>query len=192
MANVTYTLNIPLRTDSPSQDQENMKANTNAVDTLMLVDHYSFNNSDSLGGYHKNIHLPANNATGAMSSLASSLYTAPGVASSAASSVLFKNSAGLYLLNCIRCFGSVVTIGGNGNATPSTYYNIVSPIPVTGGGLIYTINTTSAAFTGTGIAVFVSNSTQFGYTYDYTATQLVITLSSANAGQNISFVMLQS
>lgn len=51
MVNVTYTNDIPLATNNPSQDQPDMKINTNAVDTILNVDHVSFNTN--AGGTHK-------------------------------------------------------------------------------------------------------------------------------------------
>jgi len=61
MVNVTYTNDIPLATNNPSQDQPDMKINTNAVDTILNVDHVSFNTND--GGTHKQCQLTSLNST---------------------------------------------------------------------------------------------------------------------------------
>lgn len=50
---VTYNLDIPDAPNDPSVDQGLMKTNTNAVDQLIDVDHFAFN--DNLGGYHKQV-----------------------------------------------------------------------------------------------------------------------------------------
>lgn len=54
---VAYNLNIPFATNSPSSDQPLMEANTNAVNTLISQDHYSFNTA-TIGGLHKQLSLP--------------------------------------------------------------------------------------------------------------------------------------
>lgn len=56
MPGITYNLNIPLATNNPSVDQPNMKINTNAIDTLLQVDHISFNTTN--GGQHQQVTLP--------------------------------------------------------------------------------------------------------------------------------------
>ncbi len=55
MVTINYNTDIPDGPHSPSADQPLMKQNTNAIDTLLAVDHYSFNLSN--GGYHKHVHL---------------------------------------------------------------------------------------------------------------------------------------
>ncbi len=56
MPDITYNLNIPSAENSPSVDQPNMKINTNAVNSLMNVDHYGFKIAD--GGFHKKSTYP--------------------------------------------------------------------------------------------------------------------------------------
>ncbi len=51
---MSYTLDIPNAPNNPSQDQPLMKANTNAINTLLSVDHVPFNFGTS--GYHNVIH----------------------------------------------------------------------------------------------------------------------------------------
>ncbi len=51
MPNFTYITNIPASTHNPSSDQPNMQINTNSTDSIIEVDHYSFN--DNNGGLHK-------------------------------------------------------------------------------------------------------------------------------------------
>lgn len=51
---VAYNRDIPDAPNNPSTDQPLMKINTNAIDTLIAVDHISFNATD--GGYHTVIH----------------------------------------------------------------------------------------------------------------------------------------
>lgn len=53
---MTYTQNIPDGPNNPSQDQPLMKANTNAIFSLIGTDHINFNLPNS--GYHNIIHQP--------------------------------------------------------------------------------------------------------------------------------------
>lgn len=52
---MSYTLNIPGANNNPSQDQPLMRDNTNAIDSLINVDHVKFNQGVSTG-WHKVIH----------------------------------------------------------------------------------------------------------------------------------------
>lgn len=54
---ITYNRDIPDQPNNPSVDQPDMKINTNSVDDIINVDHYSFN--DNLGGLHKQVRMPA-------------------------------------------------------------------------------------------------------------------------------------
>ena len=58
MPNYTYITNIPASSNNPSADQPNMQINTNSIDDIIEVDHFSFN--DNLGGYHKQVNLVDN------------------------------------------------------------------------------------------------------------------------------------
>lgn len=59
MPNFTYITGIPAASHNPSVDQPDMQINTNSIDDIIEVDHYSFN--DNNGGYHKKVSL-VNNA----------------------------------------------------------------------------------------------------------------------------------
>ncbi len=56
MPNFVYTTDIPDGPHNPSADQPPMKINTNSINSLISVDHYSFN--DNLGGLHKQVQMP--------------------------------------------------------------------------------------------------------------------------------------
>ena len=53
---IVYTDNIPVAGNNPAVDQPSMTINTNSIDTLIGIDHYSFN--QSLGGLHKQVEMP--------------------------------------------------------------------------------------------------------------------------------------
>lgn len=54
MPNFTYTRNIPAASHNPSSDQPIMQTNANSIDSIIEVDHFSFNANE--GGWHKVIH----------------------------------------------------------------------------------------------------------------------------------------
>jgi len=55
MPNFIYTTNIPAAPHNPSADQPIMQVNANSINSIIGVDHYSFNSVD--GGYHKQVNL---------------------------------------------------------------------------------------------------------------------------------------
>jgi len=57
MTNFTYNRDIPNPPNNPSQDVPSMKINTNSIDDLIAVDHYSFNVTN--GGLHKQVQMPS-------------------------------------------------------------------------------------------------------------------------------------
>lgn len=61
MPNFTYSDNIPAASHNPSADQPLMQINTNSIDGIIAVDHFSFNDND--GGYHKKSTYISNNYT---------------------------------------------------------------------------------------------------------------------------------
>lgn len=56
MALIAYERDIPATANNPSVDQPDMKDNTNHIDDIIAVDHYSFNNNNS--GWHKQSTMP--------------------------------------------------------------------------------------------------------------------------------------
>jgi hypothetical protein len=57
MPNFIYTNNIPAASHNPSADQPIMQVNTNSINSIIGIDHYSFNDPNNLSGYHKVIDL---------------------------------------------------------------------------------------------------------------------------------------
>lgn len=56
MPTFNYTTNIPDANNNPSADQPDMKINTNSIDSLLNVDHYSFEES-GFDGTHRQVQL---------------------------------------------------------------------------------------------------------------------------------------
>lgn len=65
---ISYNINIPNGPNSPSADQPLMQSNTNAINQLINVDHYSFRTSSSTpganSGTHKQVSLKNESAPG--------------------------------------------------------------------------------------------------------------------------------
>lgn len=59
--NVTYNIGVPARQDDPSVDQPQMLINTIAVNTILGIDHFNFNNNS--GGWHQKVTLPSSTYT---------------------------------------------------------------------------------------------------------------------------------
>lgn len=59
---IGYNLNIPAANNNPSQDQPKMQTNTNAINTLISLDHFTF--ADSQAGRHKQVTLTNEAAPG--------------------------------------------------------------------------------------------------------------------------------
>ena len=59
---IGYNLNIPAANNNPSQDQPKMQTNTNAINTLLSLDHFTF--SDNSAGRHKQVTLTNEAAPG--------------------------------------------------------------------------------------------------------------------------------
>ncbi len=57
MATFTYNLNIPEANNNPSEDQPDMQENTNSIDSLINVDHFSFGESNH-DGEHRQVTMP--------------------------------------------------------------------------------------------------------------------------------------
>lgn len=64
MPTITYNLDIPFEDNNPSDDQPDMKTNTNAVDEWVAVDHIGFNDNYNLGGIHNVARFPDQSQVG--------------------------------------------------------------------------------------------------------------------------------
>ncbi len=59
---ITYNLGIPDAPNNPSDDQPLMKTNTNAINALIQLDHFTF--ADANAGWHKQVTLTNESAPG--------------------------------------------------------------------------------------------------------------------------------
>lgn len=74
---ISYTLGIPDGPHNPSNDQPNMKANNDAIDAIIAIDHVSFNVNNS--GYHTIIHETTQTTASTVSGINQIFSGVPGV-----------------------------------------------------------------------------------------------------------------
>lgn len=191
MPNFNYTNDIPDTPNDPSVDQPDMKINTNSIDSIINVDHYSFNLAN--GGWHKQITLPAQNVPGVQANPTSTIYTnADAASASANSNAWYRNADGIFPLSAIRAAGYFVTSAAAAPAaiTLLNGYNIVA-INKTAT-TIYTVELNANAVTGNNIIVVTGQG--FGGQnpiWSFVNPTITFTFASSPGVNNFSFVVLQ-
>lgn len=189
---VTYNLNIPNPPDNPSLDVPLMKTNTNAVDTILAVDHVSFNTAN--GGTHKQVTFISENAPGLPVDPSSTLYTGAGTASTNAD-LFFRNASGIFRPNMIKAAG-VFTTSGNLAAVNLPIaldmgLNVSSITYTAGSSGTYTINLTAGAVNGLTVIVLLNGGIGANPGWTFAANTLTIVNGGLTAGRKISFAILQ-
>ena len=155
MPDVTYFTDIPDGPNNPSQDQPLMKINTNATDQIIAVDHYSFNTSDSSGGYHRQCTFAGKNTPGAQTDPASTLFTGNGTASTNAE-LFYKNQDATFIVSGVKAFGNFTQVNTAAPVavTLQNGYNVVSINKV--GTTRYDVTLTTNAVKGANPVIFVT------------------------------------
>jgi hypothetical protein len=118
----TYTNNIPVPTNPPSADVNNMQANTQAIFAWVPVDHVQFNNPNS--GQHNQVTYAMNQTAPALvNGAVGSLYTnlVAGV-----SCLFFENATTNKQLTNLNVVNS-----GNGGTAGGSLYTITTPWKIT-------------------------------------------------------------
>lgn len=109
----TYNNAIPAAANNPSNDQPDMLTNTQSINSIIAVDHASFNTAN--GGTHTQMHLPnfTNPTTiNGAANQGSVVYSAAGVADATRAQIYYKNAFGLQIpLSPIKAFGSFDNAG---------------------------------------------------------------------------------
>lgn len=118
MPSIPYNLDIPDAPNNPSTDQPNMKINTNAVSTILAVDHHTF--SDSNAGTHLQVTFPAaTSPVPTASSTTGVLYSA--LDSNSASQLFFVNKSTTYQLT-----GTTSTDFTSGSLSDGGSYSVLT------------------------------------------------------------------
>lgn len=190
---ISYNLDIPDAPNNPSVDQPNMRTNTNSINTIIAVDHYTF--ADTPSGTHKQVTLRA-----AAIDSPSIISLANGTANPAVKNAILTTSNSVVLpLNCVRAWGYVQ--GGVGPVVIASQSVNVSTVTRSSAGH-YVITLTANAVSSDKFAVITSsllassaNGTQSGYqitgvgTFEINFTKLDGTGSPDPA--NFTFIVLQ-
>jgi len=192
---VAYNLGIPDGPNNPSNDQPKMKTNTDAIQTLISVDHVGFNTNGSapngVGGHHLQVSFDGKNLPLAQTDPQSVLFTGSGTASTI-SQLLYRNQNAIFPVSALRAFGVFQTASG-AVTTLQNSYNLDSVTPITGSGSgPYVIKLAPNVVTGNDVAILVSSSGVVTYTYTFTNPNLSITFSSPLLiFPKVSFAFLQ-
>lgn len=167
---VTYNLNIPAGPNNPSNDQPKMQTNTNAIQTLISVDHVGFNTNgtppNGVGGHHLQVSFDGKNVPGVQTDPQSVLYTNSGVASTV-SEVFFRNQNRIFQMSVIKAWAFSL----NATAAPPTQsFNVTSVTKIALGR--YDVVLTAGAVTSANFGVLVSaqSGTSLGFTSSYSIT----------------------
>lgn len=151
---VTYNNSIPDGPNNPSQDQPKMKTNTDAIDTILGVDHISFN-ADSGGGEHQKVTFlsdPSYVVPPMPSGDTSIIYSDAGTASTRAQ-LFYVNSLITTHLSCIRAWGYVDALSSPPAVISGQSYNVAS-VSLAGG--IYTVTLSANACSSDKYAILVT------------------------------------
>jgi hypothetical protein len=159
----TYNNSVPASANNPSVDQPNMLINTQSVNSILGVDHVSFNAVD--GGTHQQVTFSSENTPVAQTDPSSVLYTTPGIASAIAD-IQFVNQNATFPINFIRAWASCTTIG---ISAPQSF-NVTSVTPAGAG--TYNVVLPANVVTGTNYGVIGSaaNNATSGVWFTYTIT----------------------
>lgn len=184
----TFNTNIPAANNDPSVDQPDMLVNNQSTNSIIAVDHISFNTAN--GGQHKQVTFNNKNTPGAQTDPQSVLYTASGVASTV-SMLDFRNQNGIFLLSSIKAIGVFSCVGAAGAVALDMGFNVAG---ITyNGGSTYVISLTPNAVNGTTAVVFVNtNSGNASINWSLSANTLTLTNAGFAVGTKISFIILQT
>lgn len=172
---ISYNLDIPDAPNNPSNDQPLMKINTNAIDSILAIDHISFNTANS--GNHQQMHLPSFTNPSVVNGSAtegSVIYSAAGTADVTRAQIFYKNAFGDKLpISPIKAFGAF-----DGAGTLLNGINISLTSHVAGSG-VYVLAIPVNILTGTNYSVLISSNFPLNGVENYvinSATSLTVTI----------------
>jgi hypothetical protein len=186
-----FTNTTPAASEAPAQSQPKMLQNFQSTETILAVDHVTFNNAT--GGQHKQVTYVDILTPAAPTGDTSIGYADEGVADPGTPEHYWKNRNATFPLSAIKAFG--VFVGQLRVPNPMVPilngYNILS-IAYAFPSEIYTITLKSGVTSTDNVAIFIMDSK--GNTYGYTSfssSSGVLTLAPLLTGNTISFLILQ-
>jgi hypothetical protein len=169
----TYYPTIPNAPDNPSYDQPLMQINSQSINSLIGIDHVTFNSigaggPGASGGQHLQVTFNGKNVPGSVTDPLSILYTNSGVASPFAD-MRFTNQNGVFPVNLVRAYAFCNTAG----VAASQMINVVSVIHSATGEYDVTLTTNAVANQNFGILVSaapLAPNVSIASKYTYSAT----------------------
>lgn len=193
---IAYNRDIPDGPHSPSADQPNMKTNTNSIDDIINVDHYSFGVGND--GQHKQSTYPNFASPGAIVDPASLIYTLTGVAGPGHAQAYFKNSQGAFPISAIKAIAnfSCLTSTSSGAIAPASGASVnVTGITQTGGVTgtwVLALNANTINSNAAAVFIFTSAPTTIlSYSPNFAANQLTITFQGPFTPRTVNVMILQ-
>lgn len=168
MSIITYYPNIPNGPDNPSYDQPLMQINSQAINSILAVDHITFNVANPSGttalpgqgsGQHAKVTFNSKNPPGGGNPTdpVSILYT-NNIASSGSyntasastiSEIFYINNSNIFPVSMVKAFGCF----NGGGASLNTWNLVVSSTPSIGE---YVFSMPTGTVTGTAYCIFIS------------------------------------
>jgi len=194
MTAFTFNTGIPASGNNPSVDQPDMLTNNVSTNSILAVDHVTFNSSGTggagaSGGQHLQVTFNGKNAAGAQTDPISTAFTASGTASSNAY-LLYRNASGTFPLSSVRAFGSFAQAAGA--VTPDNQYNVSTISGAAVGVTIVNTITLVANATTTNDAVVLITGDTSAQTISYTFAANVLTITARNTIVRLNFAILQA
>jgi hypothetical protein len=194
---IPYNLNIPASGNNPSNDQPDMQTNTNSINTLVAIDHYTF--SDNPAGTHKQITFPNNNVitSGSLAGLSSAVFSNAGTADNSTSQLFYVNSKITVPVSIVRAYAAINPLA----ISLTQSYNVASFVRNSAGN--YTVTLTANSTTSSSYGILCSCDRRNGSTnaqiidYHITGTTTFTLFSadpiinSAEDPTNLTFIVLQ-
>ena len=183
---ITYTTNIPLASNNPSNDQPNMQVNTNAINSWVQIDHVGFNASN--GGEHKQVTFPAETTQGTPSGTSSTLYTAAGVADNTHPTLQYVNANLTFPVSLIRAYGAFT--GSTGAIEASQSIGVASVVRTSTSHYTVTLNANVVSSTTYGVFVSTNGGSSAGVIAISSATVFTLIMGVADPTQ-VFFMVTQ-
>jgi hypothetical protein len=180
-----FTPTIPSASQTLAASQPLIQQNFNSTQTILAVDHVTFDNAT--GGQHKQTTFPGLASPTTPTLQASVAYPAAGIADPGIPQYFFRNSLSPYPLSAVAAF---CVFQGTGSTTNPSIpvlngFNIATIASI---GPNYTVTLTPGATTGNNVAVFISTSNGGLPSYNFLAG--VLTFAYPSAG-TVSILILQ-
>jgi len=182
----SYNTSVPATNNNPSTDQPDMLTNTQSINSIIGVDHVSFNTAS--GGTHQQVTFSSKNTPAAQTDPQSVLYTASGTGSSNAL-LSFRNAAQIFPISIIKAYArftfaapSTVTIQQSFNISSITCASATSP---------FVINfTTAMATSNYGVFLTPSFGSGSGFIISaLTPTTSSLTITVVNGSSNVPSIV---